>query len=621
MSWSVVIVDDTDQTITIPVSAGENVYLRGEAKQLGKYNSFININSSADINASGNIMSLLYGDDYKDKVAFQSGSEYTFNSLFIGNTHLINAKDLVLPATTLASTCYYYMFQGCTSLTTAPELPATTLNNSCYRYMFQGCTSLTNAPELPATTLADYCYDSMFKGCTTLTTAPELPATTLTQGCYEFMFDGCTSLTTAPELHATTLVNSCYGNMFYGCSNLNSITMLATDISASGCLLTWVGSVASTGTFTKAASMTSLTSGASGIPEGWEVKDYGAVDYSQEYMTLSALGDGEITITIPAAINSSYATSLSYSKDKSTWNETIIDDTDQTINIPVTSGENVYLKGIAKKLGNSSKSVNINSTANINASGNTMSLLYGDDYKDKVAFQSMSEYIFNSLFIGNTHLISAESLILPATILANYCYSNMFQGCSSLTTAPELPATTLASDCYENMFYQCSSLTSATKELPATTLHNYCYRNMFYGCSSLRTAPEIYATELVSNCCRSMFQGCTSLTTVSSELPATVLSDACYTQMFRGCSSLTTAPKLPATTLTPNCYQLMFYGCSSLNNITMLATDISAQSCLSTWVSGVASSGTFTKAAEMTTLPIGTSGIPSGWTVVDYGTA
>jgi hypothetical protein len=34
------------------------------------------------------------------------------------------------------------MFYGCTSLTTAPVLPATTLASSCYNGMFRGCTSL-----------------------------------------------------------------------------------------------------------------------------------------------------------------------------------------------------------------------------------------------------------------------------------------------------------------------------------------------------------------------------------------------------------------------------------------------------------------------------------------------
>jgi len=62
----------------------------------------------------------------------------------------------------------------------------------------------------------------------------------------------------------------------------------------------------------------------------------------------------------------------------------------------------------------------------------------------------------------------------------------------------------------------------------------------------------------------------------------------------------------------------MFRDCTSLSNITMLATNISAYSCLLDWVKNVASTGTFTKHQDMTTLPSGDSGIPSGWTVVDY---
>lgn len=63
--------------------------------------------------------------------------------------------------------------------------------------------------------------------------------------------------------------------MFYHCNKLNEITMLATDIRASGCMYEWVASVASTGTFIKSASMESLSRGANGIPNGWTVKNYG----------------------------------------------------------------------------------------------------------------------------------------------------------------------------------------------------------------------------------------------------------------------------------------------------------------------------------------------------------
>ena len=140
--------------------------------------------------------------------------------------------------------------------------------------LFKNCTVLTSAPELPSTNLADQCYWSMFWDCTSLAVAPKLPATTLTNGCYANMFHGCTKLTEAPVLKAAMLVENCYNGMFTGCSNLNSITMLATDISANDCLTNWMSGVAATGTFTKAASMTTLTEGARGIPSGLTVNNY-----------------------------------------------------------------------------------------------------------------------------------------------------------------------------------------------------------------------------------------------------------------------------------------------------------------------------------------------------------
>ena len=125
---------------------------------------------------------------------------------------------------TMAYACYSYMFQGCTSLTTAPSLPAISLMNSCYSYMFQGCTSLTTAPSLPAISLAGSCYSHMFQGCTSLTTAPSLPATTPKNYSYSNMFSGCTSLTVVPSLPATTLANSCYYSMFQGCEKIKLST-------------------------------------------------------------------------------------------------------------------------------------------------------------------------------------------------------------------------------------------------------------------------------------------------------------------------------------------------------------------------------------------------------------
>ena len=115
-----------------------------------------------------------------------------------------------------------------------------------------------------------------------------------------------------------------------------------------------------------------------------------------------------------------------------------------------------------------------------------------------------------------------------------------------------------------------------------------------------------------------LFYNNNTLKTISSNfLPATTLADSCYYRMFYNCKLLTTAPELPATTLASSCYSSMFRGCIRLNYIKMLATDISASVCLSNWVNNVSTSGTFVKHPDMTSLPTGTSGIPSGWTVED----
>ena len=252
-SWSVFTPGTT--TITL-ANVGNKVYFRGDnitvSESFSIYYKFV---MSGKIAASGNIMSLL------DKTCQSTtiSNKYCYYYMFYGCTSLTTAPTLpattlanncyanmfwgctslitapALPATTLANNCYHNMFYGCTSLTTAPALPATTLTEYCYTNMLRGCTSLTTAPTLPATTLANNCYANMFLSCTSLTTAPALPATTLKADCYESMFRGCTSLTTAPALPATTLTEYCYANMFYGCKSLTTAPTLPATTLANNC--------------------------------------------------------------------------------------------------------------------------------------------------------------------------------------------------------------------------------------------------------------------------------------------------------------------------------------------------------------------------------------------------
>ena len=389
-----------------------------------------------------------------------------------------------------------------------------------------------------------------------------------------------------------------------------------------------------------------------------------STDYSKEYFTIESLADNN-TITWTFTGSTPMQNYIYWSKNGTSWTSAIVSTSDTPVSLAtLNKGEKMYLKGENIKYASSSSNYShFNSDYEFNVSGNIMSLIYGDNFIGQTTLSS--SYNFVGIF-KSSKVYDASNLILPATTLADYCYSNMFNGCASLVTAPVLPATTLASSCYHSMFYKCTSLATAPV-LPATTLAKSCYYYMFYGCTSLTTAPELPATTLVNNCYGYMFEGCSSLITApelpattlanscymsmfaatkitaAPELPATILSDSCYRNMFYGCTSLRypptlnatilqprcyqhmffgctslkTAPELPATTLVTYCYAYMFQNCTSLSYIKCLATNISASNSHNWWLYNVASTGTFVKPAPMSSWPANAHGIPSGWTVVN----
>ena len=234
---------------TFNVSAGDKVRFRGTnttySTQSGSTyaNSFSG--STAAFNAYGNVMSMIQGDNFLTAKTFSA--TYVFRNFF-NATKMVDASNLVLAATALTEGCYLAMFGSISTLQKPPKI-------------------------LPATTLAKSCYFNMFLSASTLTEAPILPAMTLTENCYRAMFYTCTNLTTAPELPAPTLATNCYYQMFEKCSKLNHIKCLATNISASGGLTNWARRTASSGTFVKAASMTSWPRGNNGIPSDWTIVD------------------------------------------------------------------------------------------------------------------------------------------------------------------------------------------------------------------------------------------------------------------------------------------------------------------------------------------------------------
>ena len=137
---------------------------------------------------------------------------------------------------------------------------------------------------MPATILTADCYRAMFAHSSLLTISPTLPATNLAESCYQYMFDWCESLIKGPDLPAPILVTSCYYGIFHCCSSLNYIKCLATNIFAADCTKQWVGNneghVAESGIFIKDPNMsgwrieTTWNNNLIGIPPGWSVFDY-----------------------------------------------------------------------------------------------------------------------------------------------------------------------------------------------------------------------------------------------------------------------------------------------------------------------------------------------------------
>lgn len=236
-------------TTSWSLNNGEKIILKATTTAYASAENDNNRNifsSTKTFNIYGNIMSLLYGDDFLNQTGLKGN--YTFNSMF-KNSMVVNAENLVMPGTVATNTCYASMFENCTNLITSPK-------------------------ELPLTSTIWYCCTAMFRGCTLLTTTPKLPCTNIQRGCYGGMFQNCINITESPILPATTLNQFCYDGMFNGCTSLNKVTCLATNISAYGCLTNWLNGVSSTGTFIKNSSMSSWSSGVSGIPSGWTVEDY-----------------------------------------------------------------------------------------------------------------------------------------------------------------------------------------------------------------------------------------------------------------------------------------------------------------------------------------------------------
>ena len=199
-------------------------------------------------------MSLLNDDNFINNSEFATGSSCNLCGLFYGTTTVIDASNLILPATTLYVSSYNGMFRGCTNLVNGPKLlPALVVPQDGYSSMFEGCVNLVEAPDIMATTVSGatalnrmFCADRSSKKTTPLTKGPVLRITN-------------------PSAYSNV-----YQQLFAGHGNLNEVTILAEGTNLS--FTNWLSNVSSSGVIKK-LSTTTFTSGVSGLPSGWSTEN------------------------------------------------------------------------------------------------------------------------------------------------------------------------------------------------------------------------------------------------------------------------------------------------------------------------------------------------------------
>lgn len=199
----------------------------------------------------------------------------------------------------------------------------------------------------------------------------------------------------------------------------------------------------------------------------WEKKEVEPIDYSVIPFTIKAVEDVSVGFRNSY---SDYTNYVKYSINGGDWVD------------PVWHGSEFHYINLKRNdtisviSSNDIHDITFNGLADVY--GNILSLKNFDRFLNGDIDGFLTD---NISFEGDIR--NAQNLILPR-IVGVGAFSNMFRGCSSLLTAPELPATTLAKNCYHGMFRGCSSLTVAP-ELPASILAEACYAYMFDGCKKL----------------------------------------------------------------------------------------------------------------------------------------
>lgn len=513
--------------------------------------------------------------------------------------------------------CYRAMFSGCGSLTRHPVIPydrgTLTIDRCAYKDMFSDCTELpyVNFGAFTASygndrvvKYSQYCFQGMFKNCTGLNSSHSVDLIISGDPIGLFMdtFNGCTHITYALPISAyynleesgsTTRATavSMFAGMFAGCTSLVTAPEMTFRVRT-------LGSSCFQGMF---KDCTSLQYGYNAVRSFSKTVTKHDVDPGQ--------GSGYDRLFVgPSAFAEMFmgCTSL------------------EDIGFYGLFGDKVIEYG----------------------AGACKSMFEGCE---KLAV--LRTYPELEFYVSSANHKPVQ--------FGSEAFSRMYFGCETLalpnnSDVPPLPAPTV-SGCYSQMFEGCSSLKhtllmqsgTSIDAAPLSCARMYAHSGVEYIHAGLNSGPYAYLQyrSFGSRCFESMFEGCANL---SGDLSANnqqfvtiTLKDACNAasrgedalkRMFAGCDSITGSPYLNCLLLPDMCEQ-MFQGCSSLSKvmtsqigfISDCVADAEIRGNGSQWLDGVSLTGIFLCPESMCVPSTGSQDLgkilrgdgfcPEGWNV------
>lgn len=479
-------------------------------------NTFRFFTGGGDFKVYGNVMSVLFGDNFKNATLTTGTNDYAFKDLFnemnITNNSLTDVENLILPDI-LTPNCFRAMFQY-SNISSAPVLRATTLVDSCYRFMFNYCSKLSyiKCYATSGININDSTYNwvpyvsnsgKFYKdsSATWPTGNNGIPTTWTAK-------DIATTIPDIPtitcEENTVTITSDGAYNIYYRIYGTSSWSEYTSSFN-----------ISATTTYEAYANN---EFGDSNICDPVECV-YQTFD--NQYFTVELLANGSFLWKM---LGSGASYTIEYSKNGGSWTSITSDTTGVSLN--GVSGDKFRFRGNNVRYTINSSTYNKNYsyfdfTVKCNIYGNIMSLINGDNFVG-TSLTSSNTYAFCSLFkptdtSTGSYLINASGLILPIGsttgcframfagskrmingpkevklkengTATHVCYY-MFQDCDMMEVGPDLPTEANTGQyIYQQMFNNCNILKSVKCMLnnPTFTNTGTCYR-MFYGVSTTGT--------------------------------------------------------------------------------------------------------------------------------------